>query len=90
MIKIEIGNGRSRKKRLNKAEIASLVAEAYQYSGTQKLEINAQWSEDCAFETIDLLDDRAAYLLSVPYSRTTPITHARLYALCKDKILDAR
>lgn len=90
IIKFELGNGRSRKKRLNKSEVVSLINEAYSFSGTQKLELKAQWTEDSAFETIDLMDDRAAYLFNVSYSRNDPITHARLYALCRDKVLNTR
>lgn len=90
IIKFELGNGRSRKKRLNKAEVVSLIQEAYSFSGTQKLELKAQWTEDSAFETIDLMDDRAAYIFNVSYSRNDPITHARLCALCRDKVLNTR
>lgn len=90
IIKVEIGNGRHRNKRLNKSEVVSLITEAYNYSGTQKLELKAQWTEDTAFETIDLMDDRAVFLFDVPYSRSNPITHSRLYALCRDEVFNSR
>ena len=90
IIKIEVSNGRSKKNRLNKGAIVSLIKEAYEYSGTQKLELRTQWTEDSAFETIDFLDDRAAYSFDVSYSRSNPITHERLYSLCKDSVISNR
>ena len=41
-----------------------------------------------AFETINLLDDRASYRIEVDYSRGNPITHERLYRMCLGKYME--
>ena len=87
MIKIELGFGRQRRRSLSGADVTGLIREAYQFSGTQKLEVRTKFSEDCAFETIDLLDDRNKFVIMISYSRENPITHARLYNECVSYLL---
>ena len=82
IVKIDLGFGRKRKGLLNSGEISSLVHEAYNYPGTQNLSVSVSEDEDTAFETINLLDDRASYKVTIEFSRGNPITHERLYKTC--------
>ena len=82
IIKIDLGFGRKRNGLLNSRETSLLIHEAYNYSGTQNLKVSVAEDEDTAFETINLLDDRASYKVTVEFSRNSPITHERLYRIC--------
>ena len=88
IVRFDLGFGRQRAGRLNAHETTRLIQEAYGFRGTKKLEVRAADDEDTPFETINLLDDRASYKLSVEYSRSQPITHARLYRMCLGKFLE--
>ncbi len=81
-VKIELGFGHKRNRKLDPHEVTTLVREAYTFSGTYGLIVSKAEDEDTAFETINLLDDRATYKLHVEYSRRNPITHERLYRMC--------
>lgn len=82
IVKLELGVGRLRGRSLRGADASNLIREAYQFSGTQKLEVHAKFTEDAAFETIDLLDDRNKFTVPMTFSRENPITHSRLYNEC--------
>lgn len=81
-IKLELGVGRKRDRSLRPGEISALIKEAYEFAGTDKLEVRTKGAEDCALETIDLLDDRDKFIVKMAYSRENPITHERLYREC--------
>lgn len=82
VVKIELGFGRQKLGRLNPHETTKLIREAYNYTGTTMLKVSTAEDEDVGFETINLLDDRAHFLVPVEYSRNNPITHDRLYRIC--------
>lgn len=82
IVKIELGFGRQKLGRLNPHETTKLIREAYNYTGTTMLKVSTAEDEDVGFETINLLDDRAHFLVPVEYSRNNPITHDRLYRIC--------
>jgi hypothetical protein len=82
IVKIELGFGKQKRGRLDPVETTKLIKEAYAYPGTSGLKVRTAEDEDTAFETINLLDDRDKFLLSVEYSRNNPITHERLYRMC--------
>ena len=88
IVKIEIGFGRHRTGILNAFETAKLVKEAYDFPGTQTLRVKVSDYDDTAFETIDLMKDRASYLIPVEYSRHQPITHEHLFAQCYAKVME--
>ena len=46
------------------------------------LKVSTAEDEDVGFETINLLDDRDHFLVSVEFSRKSPITHEKLYRIC--------
>lgn len=81
-VKIELGFGHKRNRNLDPHEVTTLVREAYTFSGTYGLIVSKAEDEDTAFETINLLDDRATFKLNVEFSRGNPITHERLYRMC--------
>lgn len=82
VVKVEIGFGRQKKGHLNAHNITELVREAYHYNGTTNLKVRLAENEDCAVETIDLLEDRDSFFVRIDYSRSTPITHERLFRMC--------
>lgn len=82
MVKIELGFGHQRTGRLNSGAVSSLVREAYNFNGTRNLEVRVSDPDDVSFETINLLDDRATYLIDIKFSRDNPITHKRLFKAC--------
>ena len=82
IVKVELGFGRQRHGFLNATEVTQLVHEAYNFPGTNHLDVNISDDEDTPFETINLLDDLAKYRLTVEYSRNNPITHDRLFRMC--------
>jgi hypothetical protein len=88
IVRVELGFGRQKKGLLNAAKVNDLVREAYGFSGTQNLRVSFAENEDTAFETINLLDDRASYRIEVDYSRGNPITHERLYRMCLGKYME--
>lgn len=95
-LSITIGCGRSRMGRLNPDKSASIIKDAFCYSGTTKLKVsisNATDEEldldDLEFETIDLLNTVCRYIVPITYSRDNRITHERLYAACKAIYMDA-
>lgn len=88
IVKIDLGFGRQKKRLLNAGETSNLIREAYGFSGTQNLRVSLAENEDTAFETINLLDDRASYKIEVDYSRSNPITHERLFRMCLGKYME--
>lgn len=86
IVKFELGFGRHRTGILNASEITQLVKEAYDFPSTHTLRVKVSDYDDTAFETIDLMKDRASFQFSVEYSRQMPITHERLFALCYAEI----
>ena len=88
IVRVELGFGRQKNGLLNAAKVNDLVREAYGFSGTQNLRVSFAENEDTAFETINLLDDRASYRIEVDYSRGNPITHERLYRMCLGKYME--
>ena len=90
IVKFELGFGRHRHGLLNSSEISALVREAYQFPGTCRLSVSASENVDAPFETINLMDDRSCYKISVDYSRSNPITHERLYRMCLGEYLEER
>ena len=82
VVKIELGFGRQKFGRLNPHETTKLIREAYDYTGTTMLKVSTAEDEDVGFETINLLDDRDHFLVSVEFSRKSPITHEKLYRIC--------
>lgn len=85
-VKIELGFGHKRNGFLNSDELISLIREAYEFPGTCNLKVNMAEDDDTYFETVDLMDDRANSKIIIEYSRENPITHARLFKMCLDKI----
>ncbi len=89
-LNITIGCGRSRRERLNSEKSASIIKDAFNYSGTTKLKVSISKSnsealdlDDLEFETIDLLNTVCRYNVSIEYSRDNNITHDRLFTACK-------
>lgn len=85
VVKLDLGFGRQKTGLLNAHYTAELVQEAYNFSGTSKLFLRMAEDEDTAVETIDLMNDRAYFVLNVGYSRANPITHERLFRMCLGK-----
>ena len=77
-VKFEIGFGH-KSGNLDSSQSCQLIREAYEYSGTSKLNVSLSDDEDTHVETIDLMDDRANYKVDITYSRENPITHDRLF-----------
>lgn len=82
IVKLDLGFGRHKTGLLNAHNTTELVQEAYNYTGTSKLILRMAEDEDTAVETIDLMNDRAFFVIRVEYSRSNPITHERLFRMC--------
>lgn len=80
---IEISMGR-KKGILNSEATAELIQEAYEAASTQQLKVCMADPDDVDFSTVDLLEDRDSYKVTLEYSRDNPITHQRLWEGCKE------
>lgn len=85
LVYITLGFGHS-KGLLKSDETTQLVREAYEFVGTQKLEVALSESEDGKIETVDLLDDKEKITFKIEYSRENAITHERLFTECMRRI----
>lgn len=87
VIKIDIGMGRS-KGFLSSSDTAELIKEAYVDESVTKLVVSYTDSDDTGINTIDLLNDRVFFVISLPYSREKPITHERIFPRLLEKYND--
>lgn len=85
---VEIRVGRGKRATLDAEQAIAFVKEAYDYSGTDKLNVVIEDEDDKEVETIDLLSNAAKYVIPFSYSMENPITHERLYFTLKSKILE--
>lgn len=86
MVTVSMGFGRRKNRYLNKENTLKLLREAYDTSATEKLEVSIRENSDSYIESIDLLDDKIKYIISMRYSRENPITHERLFESCMKEV----
>lgn len=86
---ITIGMGR-KSGRLNSAEVAELVKEAYEESDVQALRVQLDSTGIGNFEWLDLMLDRDSYSIPFDYSKDDPLLHTQLFAACLSEIKKER